>query len=208
MAFNWDDMEKIWHHTFYNELRVPPDEDPVLLTDAIHNNPKVNRDKMTQIMFETFNVPAIKLAGRKLTEILQGVLNERGYSFTTNADRETVRNIKEKCAYVALDYKHDLETSKIKRFSCPEVLFQPNLFAIEDPGIHKATYNCIMNCDIDIRKHLYGTIVLSGGSTRFRGLADRLIKEITTLAPSSKINVVAPGDRKYSMWITKGEYDE
>ncbi|CAN6372944.1 unnamed protein product [Urochloa humidicola] len=287
---NWDDMEKIWHHTFYNELRVAPEEHPVLLTDVIHN-PKVNREKMTQIMFETFNVPAMyvsfqpplslyanglttgialdsgcsvtqivpvyegfaiqdafshsRLAGRKLTEKLQSALYERSYSLTTDADWEAVRNIKEKLSYVALDYEKELGTSKssssmeksyelpdgkvisigAERISCPEVLFQPYLFEIEDLGLHEATYNCIMKCATDIRKSLYGNIVLSGGSTMFRGLPERMTKEIAALAPSSmKIKVVAPDDRNYSvwiggsilaslqtfekMWISKGEYDE
>ena len=92
-------------------------------------------------------------------------------------------------------------------------------------GIHETTYNSIMKCDIDIRKDLYANNVLSGGTTMYPGIADRMQKEITALAPSTmKIKIIAPPERKYSvwiggsilaslstfqqMWITKQEYDE
>jgi actin-related protein len=55
---NWEDMEKIWHHTFFGELRVDPAERRVMLTEAAMN-PRQNREKMAQIMLETFDVPAI-----------------------------------------------------------------------------------------------------------------------------------------------------
>ena len=80
-------------------------------------------------------------------------------------------------------------------------------------------------CDVDIRKDLYANVVLSGGTTMFQGIGERMTKELTALAPSTmKIKVVAPPERKYSvwiggsilsslstfqqMWISKGEYDE
>lgn len=63
---------------------------------------------------------------------------------------------------------------------------------MESAGIHETTYNSIMKCDIDIRKDLYANNVLSGGTTMYPGIADRMQKEITALAPSTmKIKVGA-----------------
>merc|ERR1712029_370105 len=93
------------------------------------------------------------------------------------------------------------------------------------PGVHETTYNSIMKCDVDIRKDLYANTVMSGGTTMCPGIADRMQKEITSLAPSTiKIKIIAPPERKYSvciggsilaslstfqqMWISKQEYDE
>merc|ERR1712210_79621 len=67
---------------------------------------------------------------------------------------------------------------------------------------HETTYNSIMKCDVDIRKDLYANTVMSGGTTMYPGIADRMQEEITALAPSTiKIKIIAPPERKYSVWI-------
>jgi len=64
---------------------------------------------------------------------------------------------------------------------------------MDSAGIHQATYNSIMECEAAIHKDLYGNVLLSGGSTNFRGLGDRMYKEIAALAPSAiKIKIIAP----------------
>ena len=52
-------------------------------------------------------------------------------------------------------------------------------------NLYNNRYQSIFNCDLDIRRELYGNVVLSGGTTMFPGIADRMQKELTALAPSS-----------------------
>ncbi len=264
---DWDGIEKIWSYTFHNDLRVNPAEHPVLLTEA-PLNPVANREKMAEIMFETFNVPAmyvsmqavlslyasgrttglvidagdgvihivpiyegfaidhaiqrIDLAGRDITEYLRKLLRMRGYALTSTAEREIARDIKERLCYVALDPEKELKlaekvsgiekqytlpdgeviTISAERFLAPEVLFDPSRIGKEDPPLDEAVYNCIQACDIDLRKELYQNIVLSGGTTMFPGLKERLHKELKELVPESvEVRIVAPPERRYSVWI-------
>uniref|UniRef100_UPI00398F4D17 actin, cytoplasmic-like n=1 Tax=Pristiophorus japonicus TaxID=55135 RepID=UPI00398F4D17 len=287
---NWDDMEKIWQHTFYNVLEVDPAERPVLLTEA-PLNPKENREKMTQMIFENFKSPSfyvaisgilalyasgrtkglvldcgegityamsindgymvsdsirrLNFAGRELNDYFVESLIHRGCHFSTPAERLVAQNIKEELCYVALDYDQEMvkaasssSLDKIyelpdgqvitignERFRCPEALFHPSFLGMPSAGIHEIANDSIKACESCKWSELYANIVLAGGSTMFPGIADRMQKEITALAPSTmKIKLIAPPERKYSvwiggsimaslstfqqMWITKQEYDE
>ncbi|KAJ8751073.1 hypothetical protein K2173_016254 [Erythroxylum novogranatense] len=264
---DWDAMERMWEYTFDTEMRVAIEEHPVLLTEA-PLNPRINREKMVEIMFEVFEVPAtyiaiqavlslyasgrttgivmdsgegvthtvpiyegyalphavrrLDLAGKHLTDYLSVILAEKGHIFTTSAEKEIVRDIKERVSYVAMDFKKELVKSMesqelhkkyelpdgqviavgAARFRCPEALFDPSRLGIESGGIHEIVVRSIRRCDMDIRRDMFSNVVVSGGTTVIPGLADRLAKELRSLAPPGvRVKVVAPEERKYSVWI-------
>eukprot|EP00929_Paragymnodinium_shiwhaense_P115830 TRINITY_DN84976_c0_g1_i1.p1 TRINITY_DN84976_c0_g1~~TRINITY_DN84976_c0_g1_i1.p1 ORF type:complete len:375 (-),score=76.96 TRINITY_DN84976_c0_g1_i1:111-1235(-) len=72
---DWKDMEKIWHHTFYDALRLNPEERPVIVTEA-PLNPKKNRERMMELLFEKFSTPAAWVA-------IQAVMSLYSYGRTT-----------------------------------------------------------------------------------------------------------------------------
>jgi actin-related protein len=291
---DWDLMNKVWEFCFTNELRVDAKEHRVMLTEA-PLNPKANREKMTEVMFETHNVMGLyvaiqavlslyangrttgavcdsgdgvshtvpvfegfqiphavrsnHIAGRCITDFMEKLLTADGTAAQggKSAWNQIVREIKEKVCFVALDYTKTLEEAgssnthteeytlpdesiisvNTPRFCAPEGLFFPDKIkeGDETKGLHQMTFETISTCDQDVRKDLYENVILSGGTTLYAGLPERLEKELDALCPKTGIvKVIAPADRYYSVWnggstlcslatfeaqwITKDEYEE
>jgi len=291
---DWDDMEKVWAYCFNNELRVDPSEHKVLLTEA-PMNPKVNREKMTSLMFETFQVQgmyvsiqavlslysngrttgcvidsgdgvthavpvfegysiphAVKknlIAGRAITNHMTNLLQADGITTQGGASAwaQIVKKMKEEVCFVALNLEEaktkantssehiktyelpdgSTVTVNLPTFMAPEALFDPGLIKEGDEtlGIHQLCFKSITDCDLDVRPDLYQNIILSGGSTLYQGLPDRIEQEVDKLAPQQGVvKVIATTDRYYavwtggstlsslstfeSQWITKEEYEE
>ena len=82
------------------------------------------------------------------------------------------------------------------------MLFRPDLVGDESEGIHQLLNDSIVKSDIDLRKILYQNIVLSGGSTLFKGFGDRLLNELKKIsAKDIKIKINSPKERLYSTWL-------
>lgn len=204
-------------------------------------------------VFEGFSMTAgisrSEIAGRSITDYLQ-ILFEASHQRERNAGnfREVMRGIKETkdMMFVSLDFNRDQEAAtsstqhdrqyempdgevvnlNSERFEAPEVLFRPSLLGRgEGQGLHQMVSTTITECDLDIRKDLYSNIILSGGSSLFKNLPERLTSEMTKLCPRPDlVSVHAPDNRYFSVWaggnilcglatfehqwITKAEYEE
>lgn len=259
---NFDHMELLWEYAIMERLKVNPDKHPVLLTEPPYN-PKPNREKMVESMFETFGVPSLNisiqgvlallgqgrtsglvldsgegvthtipifdgfgmphcinrldLAGRELNVLLAKLIaQQESISLATTWEQHQVRLMKEKHCYVCLDptaeypetVEHTLPDGRAiplsdERWKCPEALFNPTLVGIESLGVAGLVWESIAKCEIDLRKTLFSNVVLSGGSTMFRGFQSRLAKELRSYAPSASqgcIRVVASKDQMFAVW--------
>mmetsp|Transcript_15313 Transcript_15313/g.21850 ORF Transcript_15313/g.21850 Transcript_15313/m.21850 type:complete len:392 (-) Transcript_15313:330-1505(-) len=162
------------------------------------------------------------IAGRDVTENLQLLLRRSGIAFTTTAEADLVKNMKEKVCYVSSkaakeenigDRKSSPESPyqlpdgsivniSSERYMAPEILFNPMLIGSEEMGVADTLMNSIMKSDIDLRPTLFSQVVLAGGSTCTPGFGERLLSEIRSQAPAhTRIKIVAPAERIHSAWV-------
>ncbi|XP_060702571.1 actin-like [Hemiscyllium ocellatum] len=256
---DWTAAEDLLRHVFYEDLKVSPEEHAILISDP-PLSPTTNREKIAELLFERFNVPAmhvsyqsvlavysygktsglvvdsgdgvthsvpvhegynmpdaisrIDLGGHDLTTYLIKLLSEAGNAFHEKG-RYIVEDIKQKCCYVAVDYRNEgthpvdyelpdghLITIGKERCKCPEALFKPSVMGSNQEGIHIMTSNSLKRVEPQIRKVMYDNVLLSGGTTLFDGFNVRFCKEIFPLAfHDIKPKIHAVPERKYAVWI-------
>ena len=190
-----------------------------------------------------------------LTHFLGEVLSHNtDVDFSKSYHNEWLKTIKEKHCYLEMDFeaaeeKYDDENDDIaytlpdgneiklgrERYQVPEALFCPELMESDDKPIHDLIQEAIWNCGVDCRMPLISNIVLSGGTTLFPGMEDRLLHELKNhpkITPKGKemCKIISDssdegrGIRKYSVWmgasilgglsslserwITKSDYEE
>lgn len=290
---DWNDMELIWHYIYSKEqLQTFAEEHPVLITES-PMNPRRNRERTAEILFETFNVPALYIsmqavlslyasgrttgvvldsgdgitqavpiyegfalplsivrtdvAGRDITKFLKFLIRKEGLTLNTTAEFEVIKKLKEQACYITsspsrafddlaaagdsermsytLPDGHSIEIGTSSRIKAPEILFRPDLIGSESEGIHTVLMNSIAKSDLELRKVFLENIVLSGGSTLFKGFGERLLSEVKKAASKhSHIKIFSSPKRLYStwtggsilanlgsfkrMWVSKREYEE
>uniref|UniRef100_A0A0D9WAW8 F-box domain-containing protein n=1 Tax=Leersia perrieri TaxID=77586 RepID=A0A0D9WAW8_9ORYZ len=170
------------------------------------------------VMYE-IGVETVGLGALKLTGFLKELMQQRNISFES---LYTVRTIKEKLCYVAVDYEAELRkdtqascevdgegwfTLSEERFKTAEILFQPQIGGMQAMGLHKAVSLCMDHCynsEVFGDDSWYKTIVLAGGSSCLPGLSERLEKELHKLLPphiSKGIRVIPPQFGTDSAWF-------
>jgi len=197
-------------------------------------------------VFKGFSIPhaitRMDIAGENVTEQLNRLLMKEGVNFHTTSEQQIVQDIKEKLCKVKsrkrkgdsapadeepvkyiLPDGQEISIARKTLSDAPEILFNTSLIGAEFGGVQQCISESIEKSDLDLRRELYSDIVLSGGSTMFKGFGKRLVQELSSLT-NMHVKVRAPADRILStwmggsvlaslhtfkdMWMTKKEYED
>lgn len=159
------------------------------------------------------------IAGRDVTRQMQLQLRRSGLTFTTTAEADLVKTMKEESCFVTRTPLVDGSTEKdartqytlpdgqvislsTERYQAPNILFDPSLIGSEEAGVADVLVDSIMKSDIDLRSTFFSQVVLAGGSTLLSGFGDRMLYEVRSRSPShTKIRISAPPDRVNSAFV-------
>lgn len=275
LIIDWDKMEHVWSNLFENKLKKLPSSYPILITE-MSLNPKASREKMTEILFEKFQVPSLyispqpvlslyatghttgisvdfghgitqivpvyqgntlhqgiqhlKLGGRDVTaKVLQCLHDQNSeqedgmnsfFDLGSTKDWNAADTLKRKACYVALDFDEECTKDKAEvlqtyhlpdgrkvaldneRYGCPEIYFQPQISGNGTNGVHQLVHTSSYRCDCNLRKALFGTIVVAGGSSLLLNLPKRFQSMLATLLPSQiEVGFCSAPDRQFSPWV-------
>jgi len=174
-------------------------------------------------IFEGYPMPhaiqKVTLAGNQLTDYLIQILFDSKINLYAPVHRATAVRIKEELCHVSMDFDNEVDVfgGKEKQFEmpdgsmvtvhnqiirCPELMFRPVMHNIEVKGLHELVHTTAMNCDQDVRRDLFGNIIMAGGTTMFPLMKERLQEDVQKkVAESVKVKVTAPPERRVSAWI-------
>ena len=183
-------------------------------------------DGVTQscVVYEGYSIPNSYMredyGGRDVTEYLQLLLKRVGYSFTSSSEFEIVKKIKESSCYTLLfnnlDGRKQVEAGISQYYLpdgsyinlgeekvlAPEILFNPSMIGKEYHSFQEMIKSSIDKVDVELRNQLYSYVLVSGGNTFFKGIQEKLHKEIQKIAPKRmRVKLHTPSNRKYSCWI-------
>ncbi|XP_055087327.1 actin-like isoform X2 [Periophthalmus magnuspinnatus] len=203
---HWDDMEKIWHHIFNNELRVSPEEHPVLLTETPSNSMS-NREKMTQLMFETFHTPSL-FVGMQAALSLYHTCRTTGVAVDCGDGATHVVPVFEGFALPHAISRLNVSGGDLTDSLRDMLSLRGHSFTgpgVESSGIDEITLNSIVKIRKDVQKLLSTNIVLSGGTTLCPGFAARMKKDMSIRAKKSeeklKLKIIVPTQRAFGVWL-------
>ena len=176
-------------------------------------------------VYEGYCIPAAicrsELAGGDITEYLTDLMEIRlKRQFSGSESRKTIREMKEKLGYVALNFDTEMIKSNTdssietnftlpsgeiitignERFRCSEALFQPALISSPSQSVQEMIYTAIRNAAGEIQPQLFGNVVISGGNTMWPGMEQRVVREMSRYAREG-MNLNAAGERKYGAWL-------